>query len=94
LVDRDDAAELIWRDAADATARALAAIVSVMDPPAIILGGGISLAGPRLLSMIKTRLEENQRWREPPQLLLGAFGLDAGTRGAAIVAADNLAYGT
>ncbi|HEY0237747.1 MAG TPA: ROK family protein [Friedmanniella sp.] len=66
---------------------ALAAVVAVLDPPLIILGGGVGRNGDLLLEPIRTDLERRLPL-PPPEIRISRLGVDAPLQGAL---ADGLA---
>ena len=67
----------------------IAGLVAVLDPQVVVVGGGVSAAGPLLLEpardSFRTYLTARAR-RPEPQILLAALGPDAGLIGAADLA--------
>ncbi len=80
----------IWQDAVDALADGLAAVVSVLDPEIIVVGGGLSLAGPMLLEPLGVALNARLSFRTAPPLVATELGDRAGLLGAGIRAWDRL----
>jgi predicted NBD/HSP70 family sugar kinase len=66
---------------AERLALALAAVVAVLDPPLIILGGGVGRNGDLLLGPIRTDLERRLPLA-PPELRISRLGVDAPLQGA------------
>ncbi len=73
---------------AENLALGLANIVVLLDPEAVVLGGGVAKAGDLLLSAIRERLAKVSPLI--PKLLLSSLGEDAGLLGAAAVALDGV----
>ena len=87
LAGRGDAvAARVWHDAVDALADVLAGGVATIDPEIVVVGGGVSRAGDRLLGPLHAAIERRLPWRAVPRLAVGAFGEDAGFVGAALAA--------
>jgi glucokinase len=82
----DPAASHVWTEATMALAIALATATLLMDPPRIVLGGGLAEAGDALTAPVRTALTEQLPWRPPPPVSSSVLGRDAGIRGAALVA--------
>jgi len=81
----DTEATRIWLKSLEALALALASFVNILDPEAIILGGGIARAGAALFEPLKSLLDEYE-WRPANQCVrIVPALLDewAGTYGAA-----------
>jgi glucokinase len=76
----------VWREAVDALATALAAIVAVVDCELIVVGGGMALAGRALLDPLEAALGERITLARPPRLALAQLGDRAGALGAAVAA--------
>lgn len=87
----DRRAAEVWQRATDALALGLQQAISLLAPEVVILGGGLTQAGPALFDPVRARLEELSRLRPPPPILPAAIGHDAGLVGAGIVARDQLA---
>jgi glucokinase len=77
----------VWDEAVDALAFVLAVTAAVAAPELIIIGGGLSGAGPALLEPLRQgvarRVTPPQR---QPELALAALGEQAGLLGAALLA--------
>lgn len=72
---------------AERLALALAAVVAVLDPPLIILGGGVGRNGDLLLGPVRADLERRLPLA-PPEMRISQLGVDAPLQGAL---ADGLA---
>lgn len=89
----DIVARRIWTDAMDGLAEAILASNTLLDIDHYVIGGGLLLAGDRLMSdldvaMVKYPHEGHRPMVEPSEL-----GADAGVIGAAIAIADELRRG-
>ncbi len=82
----DEVAIAVFDTAIAALSQVLASYIMIMDPALIVLGGGLSLAGEKLLLPLAQRLRQALSWREPPPLAPARFGAQAGQVGAALVA--------
>lgn len=82
----EDAAVAVWNDAVDALAEALAGITVVAAPTAIVIGGGLALAGATLFEPLEQRLHERLAVVRVPPLLAARHGDEAATVGAGILA--------
>lgn len=78
----DAAAQQVWSDAVRALSFALSNYAILLSPERIILGGGLAEAGEALFDPISRHLRAYTMSPEPPQLLKGRFGPDAGVVGA------------
>jgi len=82
----DPAADAAWSDAVTALGLALATATLLLDPARIVLGGGLAQAGEVLLEPARVALAGRLTWRPAPPVLGARYGLDAGVRGAALLA--------
>lgn len=82
----DAVAQTVWNDAVEALARGLVTYVTLLAPELIVLGGGVSAAGDRLVLPLRTRLDELLAWQTRPELTISPLGGMAGILGAAILA--------
>jgi len=83
---RGDLAALgVWNDSVDALAIGINSLINVLDPEAVILGGGIAQAGRPLFDRLEATLNRHE-WRpmgHRVRLLPAALGDQAGAYGAA-----------
>jgi glucokinase len=86
----DPAALTVWEEAVDALARGLLLVTTLLDPQAVVLGGGLALAGDQLVAPLRARLDELATFQRRPELRLAALGDEAGCLGAALLAIDML----
>jgi glucokinase len=82
----DPAARQAWDEAAGALAGALAWCQSVLDPGLVVIGGGLSRAGPVLLEPLARELAGLLTVQRMPRLDASALGDGAGCAGAALAA--------
>jgi glucokinase len=87
-----DAAE-VWSLAVRTLALGLATLTLTVDPSAIVLGGGVSLAGDTLLVPVQAELDRQLAWRSAPRLVTTSLGTEAGRIGAAILAFQHAGAG-
>ncbi|WP_091099093.1 ROK family protein [Nonomuraea pusilla] len=86
-VRRGDAhARQVWDDAVETLALALATYTLLLDPELVVIGGGLSLAGPALIGPLRDRLAARLAFRRPPRVRASRLGPDAGLLGAALLA--------
>lgn len=81
----DERARELWDDSVRALAAALASLINVLDPEAIIIGGGIARAGRELFDPLEAYLDQME-WRpggHSVRLLPARLGERAGALGAA-----------
>ncbi|MBF4570563.1 ROK family protein [Plantibacter sp. VKM Ac-2880] len=76
----------IWNDAVEALAEALAGITVVAAPAAIVVGGGLALAGAALFDPLEHALRERLAIVRVPAVLPARHGDEAATVGAGILA--------
>ena len=88
----DPAAATAWRDALDALARVLVTYISVLAPQRIVVGGGVSHAGERLLGPLRERIRAGLVWQREPELVTAALGDEAGCLGAGLLARHALVH--
>nr|WP_245190298.1 ROK family protein [Leucobacter exalbidus] len=87
LADAGDVdARAVWEEALDALALAFAQITAVIAPDAIVLAGGLSLAGDALVRPLRERLEARLSFHRRPEILTAQLGGDAGLIGAVLFA--------
>lgn len=84
----DPNAQVVWNEALDALAGALAWVAGVLAPEAIVIGGGLSRAGATLLDPLADRIRARLTFQRVPRLLPAALGDRAGCIGAALLALD------
>lgn len=84
----DPAATEVWRDGSDVLAGALAAMVVTVAPSAIVVGGGLALAGDLLLDPLRAGLERRVTGLRVPDLRPAAHGDRAAALGAALLAQE------
>jgi len=84
----DDAADAVWAEAVTCLAQAVGALTAIVDPRLVVVGGGLSQAGPALADPLAAALGSALPWRQPPQLDLSRVGPGAGLVGAALLALD------
>jgi glucokinase len=90
LTEGDTDAAAVWREAVDALARGILLLAALLGPQAVVLGGGLALAGPKLTDPLGGRLDELITFQRRPHLRLAALGDEAGCLGAALLAIDML----
>jgi glucokinase len=84
-LDIDPLARRVWDDATDALAVGLSALVTLLDPSRIVIGGGLSLAGDALLVPLRDRLRRQISWRTLPPIDRSALGSHSTLVGAALL---------
>ncbi|GAA3341662.1 ROK family protein [Curtobacterium pusillum] len=85
LVGTDPIAARVWQEAVEALATGVVMLTAVLDPGAVIIGGGLGEAGDRLLVPLRAAVAERMRWRALPNIEQSLVGAGAGLAGAAIL---------
>jgi glucokinase len=88
VTETDRQAGAVWAEAVDSLAAGITAAVMLLDPAVVLLGGGLSGAGDRLLEPVRKAVAERCTWRAAPPLRLGVLGAAAGRHGAARLARE------
>ncbi|MEV0995219.1 ROK family protein [Nonomuraea sp. NPDC050202] len=81
----DARAVAVWDEAVEALALALATYTLVLDPGAIVIGGGVSQAGDTLLVPLRERLSARLGFRQAPEVRASSLGAMAGLMGAGLL---------
>ncbi|MCX5398510.1 ROK family protein [Streptomyces sp. NBC_00102] len=89
----DPAARAVWDEAVSALADVLLVACAVLDPPLIVVGGGLAESGDQLLVPLRERMAERATVQRVPALVRAELGDRAGCLGAGLLAADLLAEG-
>jgi len=87
----DQVANKLWSCSVKALAAAIAGFINVLDPETIVLGGGITKAGPFLFKPLRAELDRFE-WRpggKRVRIVKAALGSEAGGVGAARAAMDS-----
>ncbi|MGV8851445.1 MAG: ROK family protein [Rhodoglobus sp.] len=84
----DPAARLVWDNGVNALGDELARIAAMLAPEAIVIGGGLSQAGPRYLSAVAERMDSRLSFHRRPQVLHATLGDDGGLFGTALAARE------
>lgn len=87
LLGKDLHADQTWHEAVQALALGLTHVTLILDPELIIIGGGLSGAGEKLLTPLHASMKQMMAWRTPPRLEVSQLGENAGKWGAAILGA-------
>jgi glucokinase len=82
----EPAAVAVWAEAIDALADGLHTAVTLYDPEAIVIGGGLAEAGDTLLLPLDRALDGKLTFQRRPTLLRAALGDEAGCLGAGLLA--------
>ncbi|WP_043174494.1 ROK family protein [Streptomyces sp. NRRL B-24484] len=81
-------ARAVWDEAVDALADMLVLTTTVLDPPLIVLGGGLSQAGDLLLDPLRTAMAAKATVSAVPTVEAAEHGERAGCLGAGLQALD------
>ncbi|MGO4341185.1 ROK family protein [Pedococcus sp. 2YAF34] len=82
----DPTADRLWDEAVTVLAQGLDVLTILLDPQVIVLGGGLSRAGARLLEPLTAKMDDGLAWRDRPPVVLTELGDRAGRLGAAVLA--------
>lgn len=82
----DTDAQTVWNEALDALALAFAQVTGVLAPDAIVLAGGLSLAGEAILAPLRERLDTRLTFHRRPEIVAAKLGKHAGLIGAVLFA--------
>lgn len=82
----DAVAVEVWDDAMDALARGIRVLATLLGPEVVVLGGGLAMAGARLLDPVANRLAGLLSFQRRPELRLAELGDEAGCLGAGLLA--------
>ncbi|MBT2598104.1 ROK family protein [Arthrobacter sp. ISL-72] len=86
LLADDRSAAAVWSEAIEALAQGISALTAIFDPEEIIIGGGLSLAGPALLDPLRAATSLRLGWRDAPPISLSTATSRAGLHGAGLMA--------
>jgi len=84
----DPAARAVWDEAVAALADGIVIAQSLLDPAAVIIGGGLAEAGGTLLTPLRAAVLERLTFQRPPELVPAVLGDAAGCLGAGLLAWD------
>lgn len=86
----DPNAVRVWQEAVDALADGLLTAVTLLDPRALIIGGGLAEAGDVLFRPLREAVRRRITFQKAPALVPAALGDSAGCLGAGLLARDLL----
>ncbi|MER6916346.1 ROK family protein [Streptomyces sp. NPDC000594] len=81
----------VWNDAVDALAAGLVTALTLLDPRALIIGGGLAEAGETLFTPLRAAVAERVTFQKVPAIVPAALGDTAGCLGAGLLAWDLIA---
>lgn len=82
----DPVAAAVWQEAVDALATAIAWASAVLALDLVVVGGGLSAAGPALLEPLTVAVGAALTYQPPPRIVAAALGDRAGCLGASMLA--------
>ncbi|MHA3683319.1 ROK family protein [Leucobacter sp. HY1910] len=82
----DECARDVWNEALDALATSFAQITGIIAPEAIVIGGGLSLAGDAIFVPLRERLDARLTFHRRPRVVPAQLGENAGLIGAVLFA--------
>ncbi|QZY28589.1 ROK family protein [Nocardioides coralli] len=85
-LDVDPRAREVWQEAVEALADGLAVLATVVAPELIVVGGGLSVAGLRLVETLERELARRTRVVAPARVTVAQLGPRAGVVGAGMLA--------
>lgn len=87
LAEAGDAdAREVWDEALDALVCAFAQVTGLLAPDAIVIAGGLSLAGDAILTPLRERLDARLTFQRRPRIVAAELGEHAGLIGAVLFA--------
>lgn len=88
----DPIARQVWGDVGMWLGTALASIVWILNPDAIVIGGGVAMAGDLLFKPVRQHMQSvlNPVFFDDLEILPARFGAEAGVVGCAALAVDEL----
>jgi glucokinase len=87
VIAREPTASALWDEAVDALAEGLLTVMSLIDPAAIVIGGGLTGAGSRLIEPLTAAIAARSRpFHAVAELRLASLGDWSGCAGAAVAA--------
>ena len=81
----DPDATLVWSDAMDALATAVAWLAAVVAPEIVVIGGGLAESGDAVLEPLRRRTEARLTYQRRPRIVRAALGDRAGCLGAGLL---------
>lgn len=86
----DPNAVRVWRGAVDALADGLVTAITLLDPGALVIGGGLAEAGDVLFAPLRDAVRRRVTFQQLPPIVPAALGDTAGCLGAGLLAWDLL----
>lgn len=88
--DEDPAAVQVWTEAVDALADVVTMAVTLFDPSAVVVGGGLGRSGELLLGPLRDGVARRLSFQVMPEIIGAKLGDEAGCIGAGLLAWDLL----
>jgi glucokinase len=88
--EEDPAAMQVWATAVDALADTLTTAVTLFDPSAVVVGGGLGRSGELLLGPLREGVARRLSFQAMPEIVAAQLGDEAGCVGAGLLAWDLL----
>lgn len=85
-IDSDSIARKVYDEAISGLVRAVEILATIIAPEIIVLGGGLSMAGPRLISDLREKLDKELTFQRKPELVTSKYGIESGMYGCGIMA--------
>ena len=85
-IDTDSIARKVYDEAISGLVRAAEILATIIAPEVIVLGGGLSMVGPRLISDMREKLDKELTFQRKPQIVSSKFGIESGMYGCGIMA--------
>jgi len=82
----DPIAATVWHDGLRALSLGLTSVTLLLDPAAIVLGGGVAKAEETLLTPLRQLLSDSLAWRAAPRVSRSLLGTTGGRVGASVLA--------
>lgn len=82
----DSIADRVWSEGVHALALGLKSITLLIDPAVIVLAGGVSRAGEKLLTPLRAEFGTSLVWRDAPEIRISKLATSGGRIGAAVLA--------
>lgn len=86
----DPRARAVWQEAVGALADGLVVGITLLDPRALVVGGGLAEAGETLFAPLRRAVAERVTFQQVPSIVPAALGDAAGCLGAGLLAWDLL----
>jgi glucokinase len=88
--EEDPAAGQVWATAVDALADTLTTAVTLFDPSAVVVGGGLGRSGELFLGPLREGVARRLSFQAMPEIVAAQLGDEAGCVGAGLLAWDLL----